>query len=63
MIAMRMIKKTNGNAIIEDYIKTYGSIENLKNIIKRDPENVKTNYDLEEWEYYIKNPDEEVEDS
>ncbi|MGL4669840.1 MAG: MarR family transcriptional regulator, partial [Methanobacteriaceae archaeon] len=62
MIAIRMIKKTIGRNIVDEYIKTYGSIENLKNVIKRDPDNIKTNYDLEEWEYYLKNPEEEVED-
>jgi len=62
MIAIRMINKTDGKGIIKNYEKEYGSIENLKQIIKSNPENMKTTFDLEEWEYYIKHPDEEVKD-
>jgi len=62
MIAIRMLNKTNGKGIIKKYEKEYGSIKNLKQIIKSDPENMKTTFDLEEWEYYLKHPDEEVTD-
>ncbi|MDR0774697.1 MAG: MarR family transcriptional regulator [Rickettsia sp.] len=62
MITIRMIKKTTGKGIIENYKKEYGSIENLEKIIEREPENMKTQFDLEEWEYFINHPDEEVND-
>ncbi|MDR3062607.1 MAG: MarR family transcriptional regulator [Methanobrevibacter sp.] len=63
MIKIRMINITNGKGIIEKYEKQYGNIENLKQVIKSDPENTLTNFDLEEWEYYILHPNEEVKDS
>lgn len=57
-----MTNITTGKEIIKDYERKYGSMNNLKEIIKSDPENMKTNFDLEEWEYYLKHPDEKVKD-
>jgi len=62
MIAIRMIKKTDGKTIVEDYEKTYGSIENLEKILKRNPKDAKAHYDLNDWKYFKKHPDEEVND-
>ncbi|MCL2115570.1 MAG: winged helix-turn-helix transcriptional regulator [Methanobrevibacter sp.] len=62
MIAIRMIKKTNGKAIVEEYEKTYASIENLEKILKINPDDAKAYYDLKDWKYFKKHPDEEVND-
>jgi predicted HTH transcriptional regulator len=62
MITIKMTNITTGKEIIKDYERKYGSMNNLKEIIKSDPENMKTNFDLEEWEYYLKHPDEKVKD-
>ena len=62
MIAIRMIKKTNGKKIIENYKKTYGSMENLEKILKIKPDDAKAYYDLDDWKYFKEHPEEEVEE-
>ncbi|MDR2624434.1 MAG: hypothetical protein LBC39_07745 [Methanobrevibacter sp.] len=62
MITIRTINQTDGKGIVKNYENKYGSIANLKQIINADPNNVKTNFDLEEWEYYLKHPYEKVND-
>lgn len=60
MIAIRMIKKTNGKNIVKDYENTYGSIMNLEKILKMNPDNPKAYYDLNDWKYFQDHQDEEV---
>ena len=54
MIKISLIKELSGKSLIEEFKKMYGTIEALE----RDPENVKLRMDLEDWEYYIDNPNE-----
>ena len=62
MIAIRMIKKTNGKSIVDDYKKTYGSVENLEKVLKMNPDDPKAYYDLKDWKYFNDNLDEEVKE-
>ena len=62
MISIKMIRKTTGRGMIEVFEKTYGSFDQLERIVKKDPENMIAYYDLDDWKYFLKHPDEEVED-
>lgn len=62
MIEIRVTKKTTGAKIVKEYERKYGSINKLKIIFKKDPENMKLYTDLEDWEYFLKHPQEKVED-
>ncbi|MDO5850657.1 MAG: MarR family transcriptional regulator [Methanobacteriaceae archaeon] len=62
MIEIRLIKQTNGKEIVKEYEEIYGSIDKLQRVFKNDPENMKLYTDLEDWEYFIKHPNEKVED-
>jgi hypothetical protein len=57
-----MIKKTTGKGMIKKFEKMYGSYDKLKRIVKKDTQNMIAYYDLDDWKYFIKHPDEEVED-
>jgi len=39
---------------------TYGSINRLKSVAKRNPKNMKLYTDLDEWKYFLKHPNEKV---
>jgi len=58
MIKISLIKELSGKSLIEEFKKMYGTIEALERAFERDPENVKLHMDLEDWEYYIDNPNE-----
>jgi len=63
MIVIQNIKKTTGKVMTEQFKEIYGSIEKLEKIVKEDSENMIAYYDLDDWKYFLKCPDEEVEDS
>ena len=62
MIEITLTRKTNGKGLIEIFKKNYGSIENLEKILK-EKRDMKMKLDLDDWKYFLKNPDEKVEDS
>ncbi|MBZ9571059.1 winged helix-turn-helix transcriptional regulator [Methanobrevibacter sp. TMH8] len=62
MISIKMIKKTTGKGMIRKFEKAYGSFDGLERIVKKDPENMIAYYDLDDWKYFLKHPNEEVED-
>ncbi|MDR2967935.1 MAG: winged helix-turn-helix transcriptional regulator [Methanobacteriaceae archaeon] len=39
---------------------TYGSMNRLKNVVKRNPDNMKLFTDLDEWRYFLKHPNEKT---
>jgi len=62
MIALRMIREISGKEKINELEKTYGSIKNLKRLFENDNENMLLYSDLEDWEYFLKHPDETIEE-
>jgi DNA-binding MarR family transcriptional regulator len=57
-----MIRKIKGKEKINELEAVYGSIKNLKRLFERDDENMLLYSDLEDWEYFMNNPDEELEE-
>jgi len=62
MIVIQSIKKTTGKGMIKQFEKTYGTMEKLEKLVKEDSENMIASYDLDEWKYFLKHLDEEIED-
>jgi len=56
-----LIKDMTGKELIKEFEDIYGSMERLERIFKKDPENMKLYTDLDEWEYFIKHPAENVQ--
>ena len=62
MIVINLIRKVKAQKMIEEFENKYGSFESLERAFKRDPKNVKLHMDLEDWIYFMKNPDETIKD-
>jgi len=62
MIPITTIKVIKGKEKIRELEKKYGSLKNLKRKFKNDTENMLLYSDLEDWKYFIKHPEEELED-
>jgi predicted HTH transcriptional regulator len=62
MIIINLVRNIKAKKMISEFNRTYGSIESLKRAFERDPENVKLQMDLGDWEYFIKNPNEIIKD-
>jgi len=63
MIKIKLIKETNGKEIVKGYEKIYGSIDRLKRIVKRNPNDKKAYYDLDDWKYFKVHLDEKVKET
>ncbi|MCL2688072.1 MAG: hypothetical protein FWE58_06005 [Methanobrevibacter sp.] len=63
MLQITLIRKTNGVGLIKFFKEEYGSIEKLEKKFEEKRGNMKMKLDLNDWKYFLKNPDEEVEDS
>ena len=61
MIKITLIKEMTGKDLIIEFEEIYGSIERLQRIFKKDSENMKLYTDLDEWEYFLEHPDENVQ--
>ncbi|MGB9980179.1 hypothetical protein [Methanobacterium sp.] len=48
MIKITLSKKLNGSKLIKDFEHEYGSLENLKKLLKEDPENVLLQLNLDD---------------
>ena len=57
-----LIKEVKGSELIQDFEKTYGSLNRLEKLHERTPENMKIYMDLDDWKYYLDNLDEIIED-
>ncbi|MDR0911328.1 MAG: MarR family transcriptional regulator [Methanobrevibacter sp.] len=62
MVAIRMIKKIQGKDKIKELEQEYKNINNLKRILESDQGNMLHELDLENWEYYLENPEEYLEE-
>ena len=62
MIELKLIKIIKGKELIEEFKEEYGSIEKLENKLENDKDNMKLFSDLEDWKFFGKNPDDEIED-
>ena len=63
MKKITITRNTNGKGLIKLFKKEYKSIENLEKIFKEKKGNMKMKLDLDDWKYFLKHPDEKVEDS
>ncbi|MCL2687780.1 MAG: MarR family transcriptional regulator [Methanobrevibacter sp.] len=63
MIEIKLTKIITGKDLAESFEEEYGSIENLENRLKKDSENMQLFSDLEDWKFFGKNPDDEIEDT
>jgi len=62
MIPLTMIRKIKGKDKIFELENTYGSLKNLKRKFAKDDENMLLYSDLEDWEYFMNHPEEELEE-
>ena len=62
MIPITTIKLIKGKEKIRELEKKYGSLKNLKRKYKNDNENILLYSDLEDWKYFLKHPEEELEE-
>lgn len=56
-----LIKETKGNELIQEFEKTYGSLNRLEKLHERNHDNMKIYMDLDDWKYYSDHPDEIIE--
>ena len=63
MVEIKLIKKILGKELVNIYKEEYGSIKALETLSKDNPENMKFFSDLEDWEFFGKNPNDEIEDT
>ncbi|MDR0900499.1 MAG: MarR family transcriptional regulator [Methanobrevibacter sp.] len=63
MIEITLVKELKGKELVKDFEKIYGSIDKLKRVFERGDGNVKLELDLEDWEYFLKHPDEELRET
>jgi len=52
-----LIKEITSQKLIQNFEKTYGSLEHLEVFLSRNPDNMKALVDLEDWKYHLNNPD------
>ena len=57
-----LIKKQSGREFVEEMEMTYKSIEELEKTFSR-TNNMKMYVDLQNWKYYLHNPDEVIKTS
>ena len=62
MIPITTIKVIKGKEKIKELEKRYGSLKNIKRKFKNDNENMLLYSDLEDWKYFLKHPEEELEE-
>ena len=57
-----LTRQLNGEELIQDFKKAYGSISELEKLYENNLDNLKLYTDLEDWKYFLENPDEIIED-
>jgi predicted HTH transcriptional regulator len=48
--------------LVKEFEKTYGSIEQLEKVLEKGERDIKMAGDLDDWKYFLENPDEEIKD-
>ncbi|MDR0912696.1 MAG: MarR family transcriptional regulator [Methanobrevibacter sp.] len=61
MIKIKLTRKIKGKDLIKEFECGYGTLSYLKNIIEKGKGNMKLEMDLEDWEYFLEHPEEEME--
>jgi len=62
MIAIRMMRTIPAINMIKEFEKMYVSIEQLKEVLEKGEGDMKMKMDLDDWKYFLENPDEEIQD-
>ncbi|MCL2116214.1 MAG: winged helix-turn-helix transcriptional regulator [Methanobrevibacter sp.] len=62
MIPLTIMRIIKGKDKIRELENQYGSLKNLKRKFEKDNENMLLYSDLEDWEYFLKHPNEEQEE-
>ncbi len=57
-----LTRQVTGKGLIQDFKKIYGSINELEKLYDQNMDNLKLYTDLEDWKYFLENPDEIIED-
>ncbi len=57
-----LTRQVTGEELIQDFKKAYASISELEKLYEENMDNLKFYTDLEDWKYYLENPDEIIED-
>ena len=57
-----LTRQVTGEELIQDLKKAYGSINELEKLYENNLDNLKLYTDLEDWKYFLENPDEIIED-
>lgn len=60
---LKLVKEMTGEEFIQLLEKEYRSLDKLKRLIERDPENALYQLDLDDWKYHLEHPDEIVKQS
>ncbi len=59
---LKLVRQLKGSEVIRNLNVKYGSVDNLKELIKKDPENFLYQHDLENWLLYQKHPHRVIEE-
>lgn len=62
MYEIRLVRTIKGKDIIDRLKTEYGSLDNLKKLLKEDKKNQKFNIHLEDWEFYKDSLDEDIKE-
>ncbi|MDR2623171.1 MAG: MarR family transcriptional regulator [Methanobrevibacter sp.] len=62
MTAIRMVRKIKGKEKVKEFEDKYKNLQNLQMILESEQGNMLHQLDLENWEHYLENPDEYLEE-
>ena len=57
-----LTRQVTGEELIHDFKKLYGSLTELEELYENNLDNLKLYTDLENWKYFLENPDEIIEE-
>lgn len=63
IMILKLVREMKGNEFVQQLKEKYGFLDNLKRLIKKDPENVLYPLDLEDWLYHLEHPQAKVTQS
>ena len=59
MIKIKLSRTIKGKNLTKEFEEEYGSLKELEETVKTGKGNMKLESDLEDWEYFLENPEEE----